>query len=42
MGKPVKREPKEPYSRLLLTVHGTVRELAQLIATNGHRDKASW
>ncbi len=42
MGKPVKQEPKKPYSMLLLTVHGTVRELAQLIATTGHRDKPSW
>ena len=42
MGKPVKREPKKPYSKPLLTVHGTVWELAQLIAKTGHRDKPSW
>jgi hypothetical protein len=38
MGKPVKREPKKPYSKPTLTVYGTVRELTRSVGTAGHRD----
>ncbi len=38
MGKPVKREPKKPYSKPLLTVYGTVRELTQAVGNRGQRD----
>jgi hypothetical protein len=38
MGKPVKREPKKPYSKPTLTVYGTVRELTQRVGTTGTRD----
>lgn len=38
MGKPVKREPKKPYSKPTLTVYGTVRELTQAVGTHGTRD----
>ncbi len=38
MGKPVKREPKKPYSKPTLTVYGTVRELTQRVGTHGNRD----
>jgi len=42
MGKPVKREPKKPYSKPLLTVYETVRELTQHNATAGNRVEPSW
>jgi hypothetical protein len=29
MGKPVKREPKKPYSSPIITMYGTVHELTQ-------------
>jgi hypothetical protein len=38
MDKPVKREPKKPYSKPSLTVYGTVRELTQRVGRNGSRD----
>ncbi len=38
MGKPVKREPKKPYSKPILTVYGTVRDLTQSVGPNGLRD----
>ena len=38
MGKPVKREPKKPYSKPKLTVYGTVRELTQKVGTRGQLD----
>lgn len=38
MGKPVKREPKKPYSKPSLTVYGTVRELTQQQGTHGMTD----
>ncbi len=38
MHKPVKREPKKPYSKPTLTVYGTVRELTQGTGQNGRRD----
>jgi hypothetical protein len=38
MHKPVKREPKKPYSKPTLTVYGTVRELTQKIGRTGHAD----
>ena len=38
MGKPVKREPKKPYSKPTLTVYGTVRELTQNVGVNGQLD----
>jgi hypothetical protein len=38
MGKPVKREPKKPYSKPRLTNYGTVRELTQRHGTSTHRD----
>ena len=41
MGKPVKREPKKPYSKPKLTVYGTVRELTQSTGAHGQRDGAS-
>jgi hypothetical protein len=39
MAKPVKREAKKPYSKPLLTVYGTVRELTQTRGPNGQKDK---
>ncbi len=39
MGKPVKREPKKPYSKPTLTVYGTVRELTQTNSRINLRDK---
>ena len=38
MGKPVKREPKKPYSKPTLTVYGTVRELTQNVGMTGNSD----
>ncbi len=38
MGKPVKREPKKPYSKPSLTVYGTMRELTQRVGIRGRRD----
>ena len=38
MGKPVKWEPKRPYSKPTLTVYGTVRELTQTQGQNGQID----
>ena len=38
MGKPVKREPKKPYSKPTLTVYGTVRELTRQVSTQGTLD----
>ena len=38
MGKPVKREPKKPYSKPTLTVYGTVRELTQSRGNRGQLD----
>ena len=39
MVKPVKREPKRPYSKPTLTVYGTVQELTQHVGHTGTRDK---
>jgi len=38
MGKPVKWEPKRPYSKPTLTVYGTVRELTQTVGHTGSMD----
>lgn len=38
MGKPVKLEPKKPYSKPTLTVYGTVRELTQATGIHGSPD----
>ncbi len=38
MVKPVKREPKKPYSKPKLTVYGTVRELTRAIGNKGNLD----
>jgi hypothetical protein len=38
MAKPVKREPKKPYSKPALTVYGTVRELTQRVGSRGNLD----
>jgi hypothetical protein len=38
MGKPVKLEPKKPYSKPTLTVYGTVRELTQNVGGHGAPD----
>lgn len=38
MHKPVKREPKKPYSKPTLTVYGTVRELTQKTGRTGNAD----
>lgn len=38
MAKPVKREPKKPYTKPTLTVYGTVRELTRTVGTHGTRD----
>jgi hypothetical protein len=38
MVKPVKREPKRPYSKPRLTVYGTVRELTQKVGRTGRED----
>jgi hypothetical protein len=38
MVKPVKREPKRPYSKPTLTVYGTVRELTQKVGRTGQAD----
>jgi hypothetical protein len=41
MVKPVKREPKRPYSKPTLTVYGTVRELTQKVGRTGQADGGS-
>jgi hypothetical protein len=38
MGKPVKLEPKKPYSKPTLTLYGTVRELTQKVGAHGSTD----
>jgi hypothetical protein len=38
MAKPVKREPKKPYSKPKLTVYGTVREITQTVGSRHHLD----
>lgn len=38
MDKPVKREPKKPYSKPTLTVYGTVRDLTQSVGAHGNSD----
>ncbi len=38
MHKPVKREPRKPYSKPTLTVYGTVRELTQKVGRTGNAD----
>jgi hypothetical protein len=38
MAKPVKREPKKPYTKPKLTVYGTVKELTQAQGNRGQRD----
>ena len=38
MAKPVKREPKKPYSSPVLTVYGTVRDLTNKIGLAGQKD----
>jgi len=38
MAKPVKREPKKPYSKPMLTVYGTVKELTQSVGARGNVD----
>jgi hypothetical protein len=38
MAKPVKREPKKPYSKPSLTVYGTVRELTKKVGRAGKLD----
>ena len=38
MVKPVKREPKKPYSKPSLTKYGTVRELTQTMGNKGNKD----
>jgi hypothetical protein len=38
MEKPVKREPKKPYSKPTLTVYGTVRDLTQSVRNRGQLD----
>jgi len=42
MGKPVKREPKKPYSKPTLTLYGTVRELTQRVGSHGNGDGGSF
>jgi hypothetical protein len=42
MDKPVKREPKKPYSKPTLTVYGTVRELTQKIGRTGSADAGTF
>jgi len=41
MGRPVKLEPKKPYSKPTLTVYGTVRELTQHVGARGNSDGGS-
>lgn len=38
MVKPVKREPKKPYSSPVLTVYGTVRDLTNRNGVRGQSD----
>jgi hypothetical protein len=38
MVKPVKREPKKPYSSPIITVYGTVQELTQSSPGGRHSD----
>jgi hypothetical protein len=38
MDKPVKPEPKKPYSPPKVTVYGTVRELTLHLGRNGRKD----
>jgi hypothetical protein len=42
MGKPIKLEPKKPYSKPTLTLYGTVRELTQRVGNTGHNDGGSF
>jgi hypothetical protein len=42
MGKPVKLDPKKPYSKPTLTLYGTVRELTQQVGTHGTSDSGSF
>ncbi len=42
MGKPVKLEPKKPYSKPTLTLYGTVRELTQRVGSHGNGDGGSF
>jgi hypothetical protein len=39
MTKPVKLEPKKPYVKPELTVHGTVREITEARGSRGKKDK---
>jgi len=38
MAKPVRGEPKKPYSKPRLIVFGTVRDLTQRVGTRGKLD----
>ncbi len=38
MDKPVRLEPKKPYSKPTLTLYGTVRELTQRVGLHGSID----
>lgn len=38
MAKPVKRDPKKPYSSPVLTVYGTVRDLTKRNGVHGQND----
>jgi hypothetical protein len=42
MGKPVKLEPKKPYSKPALTLYGTVRELTKRVGLHGRSDGGSF
>jgi len=42
MGKPVKLEPKKPYSKPTLTLYGTVRELTQRVGLHSRTDGGSF
>jgi hypothetical protein len=42
MGKPIKLEPKKPYSKPTLTLYGTVRDLTQRVGLHGSNDGGSF
>jgi hypothetical protein len=41
MAKPVKQEPKKPYSSPIITVYGTVQEITKTVSIHGHKDNGT-
>lgn len=38
MAESVKREPKKPYEKPVLTVHGTVQDMTKSVGPHGTKD----